>query len=189
MSTKVVLEVARLSYNNLYKAVQFPGQPDAPFNYDATFYVEKGSENDKRIRAAIKKEAAEEWKTKAQSVIDSIENNSNKNAYTDGDKKGQEASEGMMVLASKRKQSAGRPLVVDRNKAPLNESDGKPYSGCYVNATVEIWAQSGKHQGIRCALLGVQFVKDGDSFASGSKASEEDFDDLGTDETAEEAIA
>lgn len=67
-------------------------------------------------------------------------------------------------------------------------SDGRPYSGCYVNAKVQIWAQKDKYVGVRCTLVSVQFVKDGDAFGGGGPATadgfeavedtDENFDDL-----------
>ena len=69
--------------------------------------------------------------------------------------------------------------MLDANRNPLVEADGRPYSGCYVNATVELWAQQNTTgRGMRAELLGVQFLRDGDAFAAGSKPSEDDFDDV-----------
>lgn len=54
-----------------------------------------------------------------------------------------------------------------------------PYSGCYANVSVEFWAQQAdKASGIRCSLRGVQFARDGDSFAGGSKAKSDEFDSM-----------
>ena len=84
-----------------------------------------------------------------------------------------------------------RPSVFDRNRVPLQPDDGKPYSGCYVNASIELWPQDSKQYGkrINAQLRGVQFVADGDAFAAGSAASDDEFEDLGdqgddTDPTA-----
>ncbi|CAN0502063.1 unnamed protein product, partial [Phaeothamnion confervicola] len=84
--------------------------------------------------------------------------------------------------------SSGRPLVIDGQKNPLVEEDGKPYGGCYVNATVEIYAQKGENAGIRCGLLAVQFARDGDAFTAGSKPSADDFDDVAAGATAEDLV-
>lgn len=72
-----------------------------------------------------------------------------------------------------------RPVVVDRDKTPLVEADGKPYSGCYMNVTVDIFATNKPGQGPRvdASLLAVQFVAHGDSFG-GSKGSADAFDML-----------
>lgn len=73
-----------------------------------------------------------------------------------------------------------RPTVVDRDKSPLTKEDGKVYSGCYVNAKIELWVQDNNWgQRVNCSLLGVQFVKDGDSFGAGTApASPDEFPDL-----------
>jgi len=80
-----------------------------------------------------------------------------------------------------------RPTVLDRDKSPLIAADGRPYAGCYVNAVVEIWAQDNKYgRGLRAALKGVQFVKDGDAFSGGGTASPDDFADLSAGADARE---
>lgn len=63
-----------------------------------------------------------------------------------------------------------------------------PYSGCYVNASVEFWAQDGDNAGIRCSLRGVQFFKDGDSFAGGSKAKADEFDEFNAADGADAGL-
>lgn len=60
-----------------------------------------------------------------------------------------------------------RPSVIDRNRAPLNAEDGKPYAGCLVNAVIRLWAQDnswGKR--INAQLQGVQFAGDGEAFGA-----------------------
>ncbi|MGJ0626521.1 ssDNA-binding protein, partial [Xenorhabdus bovienii] len=81
----------------------------------------------------------------------------------------------------------GRPLVIDCDRTPLTAQDGRPYSGCYVNATISIFAYDKKGKGIGASLGGVQFLRDGDAFAGGGVASVDDFDDLseGADAEAE----
>ncbi len=67
-------------------------------------------------------------------------------------------------------------------------ADGKPYSGCYVNGIVDIWAQdNGFGRRLNATLKGVQFVKDGDAFSGGTAVSADAFDDLGVDESTDEA--
>jgi len=53
-----------------------------------------------------------------------------------------------------------------------------PYSGCYVNGSVEFWAQDGDNSGMRCKLRAVQFLKDGDAFVGGARVSNDEFDAL-----------
>lgn len=72
-----------------------------------------------------------------------------------------------------------KPTVLDLDRSPLDESSGKPYSGCYVNAVVRIWAQKGQYgKRINAQLMGVQFAKDGEAFAGGRPADVADFENL-----------
>lgn len=73
-----------------------------------------------------------------------------------------------------------RPTVVDRDRTPLTAADGKPYSGCYVNVIIDVWAQENQYgKKINAQLQGVQFLRDGDAFAGGgSAAASSDFDEI-----------
>jgi hypothetical protein len=181
---KVSLKKVRLSFPDLFVAKQYEGKGD--FKYAASFLIEPGSDNDKAVQAAIKAVAVEKWGKRVDAVLESIRGSKQQYCYLKGDSKEYEGYAGMLVLSAKRKQKDGRPLVIDQAKNPLNESDGKPYAGCYVNATVDIWAQDGTHTGIRGGLLGVQFHSDGDAFSGGAVANPDDFEalDAGADAAA-----
>lgn len=183
---KVKLVDVRLSFPDLFEATQYQGA--GKFRYNASFLIVPGSENDKKVQAAIKVAALEVWPKKADAMIESFKGNSNKYCYVKGDTKEYEGYKGMLVLASHRQKDAGRPAVFDQRKNPLGPEDGKPYAGCYVNATVELWAQDGKNPGIRCGLLGVQFARDGDAFSGAGSGSPDDFDDLGEGADAESLV-
>ena len=171
----IKLKDVRLSFPNIWKAKEFkPG--DGKFRYDATFLIEPGSANDKAINDAIKAAAAETFGAKADKFLQQVAGQSNKMAYADGDLKDYDGYQGMMYLACHTKV---RPLIIDRNRQQLVEEDGKPYAGCYVNATVEIYAQKGENPGVRASFSGIQFVRDGDAFGGGSAAKVDDFEDLG----------
>lgn len=170
---------ARLSFPDLFQPTQFQGS--GPEYYGCQFLVEAGSESDKAIEDAIKQVATEKWKDKAPGVLKGINNNKQLKCYTDGDIHGYE--ENLRVLAAKRYATDGRPDVRDRDASPLAERDGKPYAGCYVVGIVDIWAQDNNFgKGVRAQLLGVQFLKDGEPFKKASKASDDDFEDLGVSE-------
>jgi len=177
MSIKVKIMKVRLSFPDIFDAVQYQGA--GAFRYNASFLIVPGSDNDKQVKAAILAAAKEEFREKATAVLASLQGNSNKYCYLSGDTKEYDGYQGMMVLSSHRRQTDGRPLVIDEQKRPLDISDGKPYGGCYVNATVDIYAQPGKNSGIRCGLQGIQFAADGDAFGGAKPGKVEDFDDLG----------
>lgn len=169
----VKLNDVRLAFANLWKAKEFKTGDGKP-RFDAVFLIEPGSENDRLIREAIAAEAKAVFADKAAANIKAWSGNSNKFAYQPGTEK-YDGFEGKMALGSHNKI---RPTVIDANLAPLVEADGRPYSGCYVNAIVSIWAQNGENQGIRAAVLGVQFLRHGESFGGSRAASIDEFDNV-----------
>lgn len=173
---KIKLNNVRLSFPDLWVAKDYKG--DKKFRYSASFLIQPGSENDKRVQEAILAVANEKFGKRAPTVLEAVKGSKQQYCYLKGDLKEYEGYAGMLVLSAKRKQQDGRPLVIDQAKNPLQESDGKPYAGCYVNATVDVWAQDGTNTGIRCGLLGVQFHADGDAFSGGSVADPDDFEAL-----------
>jgi len=181
MSTTVKLKDVRLSFPDLFNAVEFE-KGDGKFRYNATFLVVPGSDNDKAVRAAIAEAAENKFGKKAAATLKGFENNPNKFCYVSGDTKSYEGYAGLMALSAHRKQSDGPVGVFDSvagadgKPARLTGSEGRPYAGCYVNATVDIYAQDGQNGGIRCGLAGVQFWRNGDAFSGTKAADSGDFD-------------
>jgi Protein of unknown function (DUF2815) len=182
---KVFLKEVRLSFPDLFVPTEYEKGDGKP-RYNATLLVVPGSENDKAIQAAIKAAAEEVFGAKsAPAMLKQFEGNSQKYCYLDGNTKEYDGYANHMYLAC---HSKTRPGVYNRDKTPLTAEDGKPYAGCYVNASVEIYAQNTANKGIRAAITGVQFVKDGDAFGSGAPASPEEFEDLGVPDTADDMV-
>ncbi len=181
---EVKLKNVRLSFPNLWHAKEFK-TGDGKLRFDASFLCEPGSENDKAIRAAIAAEAKEAYGAKWESILRGMQGNANRYVYQDGDTKPYAGYEGMWVLAC---HSKARPLIINRDKSPLSEEDGRPYAGCYVNAKVDIYAQKGENQGIRASFSGIQFVSEGEAFTGGKPASTDDFDDLGEGSDVDDLI-
>lgn len=121
--------------------------------------------------------AGEKWGARASAVLKEIKLN-DRGVFHDGDKKASYDGYAGNVFISARTEA--RPTVLDANKSPLVAADGRPYSGCYVNAQIEVWAQDNSYgKRINAQLLGVQFVRDGDSFSAGASPSDpDDFGDL-----------
>jgi hypothetical protein len=191
----VKLENVRLSFPDLFEAVQFEGK--GPYNYGASFLqpenqpvmVQQADKSWKKSTMAkvIEAVATEAWKGKATSILDSIRNNSQKCCWVDGNTKDYDGYEGNFVLSAKRGQDKGRPVIKDRDATPLESSDGKPYAGCYVHATVEIWPQDNKWgKGMRATLRGVQFVKDGDAFSAGTPLADDEFSEIEAPDTEDD---
>lgn len=199
---KVKLTNVRIAFiDSLRQAAQFDGQ--GAFRYGATFLIEPGSENDKKMNDAINEAATEAWGKKAEAMLAGFRGNSNKFCYLDGNTKPDyEGFEDMMYVGAHRKQDDGRPLLLDLYADPttgkparlidqstgewLPGKEGRIYAGCYVNATIDIYAQTKNYPGIRASLLGVQFAGDGDSFSGARRADDGDFDAVAPADTEDE---
>lgn len=194
----VQLKDVRLSFPDLFEAKQFEGQ--GPFSYRAAFLQPENQkvylqQPDKSWKATtmtkiINDVASEAWKAKAPAILKTLENNSQKICWYDGNVKDYDGYADHFVLSSSRGQDKGRPTVINHDKSPLTERDGKPYAGCYVNATVEVWVQDNKYgKGIRATLRGVQFLKDGDAFSAGTPLSDDEFEEIEAPEEATDDLS
>lgn len=190
---KVKLNNVRLAFPALFEAKTVNGEGDPRFS--AVFIIEPGSENDKALAAAVEATAKEKWAAKAPGIITELRKK-DRICYAPRAKTNQSGDiydgfEGKHFVNSSNK---ARPLVIDSSKSPLTAQDGKPYAGCFVNATIDLWAQDNNFgKRINASLMGVQFLRDGDAFAGGGVASPDDFDDLSagseSDFENEEALA
>jgi len=71
------------------------------------------------------------------------------------------------------------PTVIDLDRSLLSAKLGRPYSGCYVNAAIELWAQDNNFgQRVNARLRGIQFFADGDSFSAGRPADADEFESV-----------
>lgn len=187
-SAELKLTNVRLSFPELFEATQVQGQ--GPKKYRAVFLVPEDSPLKKQVDSVIREIAREKWgerwKSKFDANLAAILGDPKGCCWQDGARKEYQGYEGQWALSTGRDESKGRPLVIDANRAPLTPQDGKPYAGCYVNAKVQLWVQENQHgKGIRCELQGVQFVRHGDAFTAGGRATVEDFEDV--DEGADAA--
>lgn len=171
---KVVLKGARLAFANIWEPKTFNGQGEAACN--ASFIldpVSQKAEIDKVIET-IKQVATEKWNAKAPEMLKSLQAKGDLCLHSGDTKSEYDGFAGKMFVSARNK---ARPVVVDQQKNPLTSADGKPYSGCYVNVSLDIWAQdNGYGKRINAKLLAIQFSADGDAFAGGAAFADEDFD-------------
>jgi hypothetical protein len=186
---KMTLEKVRLSFPALAKPEDYQG--DGKFKYKATFLIEAGSAQAKKVDDALAKVAADKWLKRAPAILKELLLDKKGCCWIDGSRYEYDGYAGHMKLTAMRKVDDGRPAVVDIDKSPLYQADGTPYpgkegriySGCFVDALVEFYAQDSKDgKGLRCALRGVRFRKDGEAFSGASKASADEFEDLDVSE-------
>ena len=163
--TKIKLNNVRLSFPSLFRKASFQGSEG---KYEATFLLNK--EEHAELIASIEKQIAEGIKINFKSA----KLPADKICLKDGDEFEYDGYAGHMSFKAS---NGKRPMIIDKDKTPLTEDDDKLYAGCYVNAVVELWYQNNQYgKRVNANLLGVQFFRDGQPFADGAAASEDDFD-------------
>lgn len=172
----VKLKNVRLAFPDLFEAKSIDG---GKARFGAVFLIEPGSPEHKAIVKAMVEVAEAQWPKKGKDMVEKLMAG-DKTALRNGDdKEDYDGFAGMRYLSA---YNHTRPTVLDRDRSPLTAQDGKPYAGCYVNASVDVWAQDNKWgKRVNAQLRGVQFASDGDAFAGGV-ASDDEFEDLGVDE-------
>lgn len=189
---KYMLKVARLSFPNIWKPTAFDDKPD-DLTFNCNGLIEHSDPQVPQIEALIEQVAKDAWKDNWQGMLASARAQDRVPLHNGDMKADYDGYPGHYYFSAR---NAARPLIlqqvpwqVDNEGKPLRdqkgklipnehkEADGRPYGGCYVNISVEIFAYSRPKPGISAALKGIQFVKDGDSFAGGPPASPEDFGD------------
>lgn len=184
---KLHLNNVRVSFaHGLYKATAMEAGQQEKFGADFILQHDSvvlrvnadGTKTKTTLKDAELAVATEAWKANGAKVLASLE--ASKKAIRDGSKRVNKAGdvyegyEGNTYVTAK---SATRPLLVDQHRQPVTEEDGTIYSGCYVNAIVELYANTQPtKKGVFAGLKGVQFVKIGDAFGGGAPAAATEFD-------------
>lgn len=192
---KVKLRNVRLSFAHLYEPQ--PGKVDEETGnvgepkHNCAFLIPKNAaacapHQDwavQRENIAAAKKAAEEVKS-AKWGKTPPKLKPEKVFLRDGDLEDYDGYEGMLYISAS---NSRKPVLKDRVKDSktgkwADSPVGQLYSGCYVNATVHIWAQDNKHgKRLNASLELVQFVRHGDAFGAKQVDADEEFteEDLG----------
>lgn len=197
MATTVFLNDVRTSYLHLWTPqAPMAGSTSGP-KYDGTFIFDPNSQACKDATQAFMNEARKAFGENFQTIVGAMDKG--KKCLRNGNgkltKEGKIANgfEGMMYLVAKNKM---KPVVISNrfhNGKPIHIDemgnayvDGQqiqpgfnvvaPYSGCYVNAKVEIYGVNKPGvQGIYATLVAVQFHRDGEAFGGGGAPSADGF--------------
>lgn len=176
---KIRLNNVRLAFPKIWEPEAFNGSGEPACS--ASFLIDPKSQKAEldKLAAAIKQVAAEKWGAKADAMLKSIVAKGDVCLRDGAEKAEYDGFEGMKFVAARNK---ARPLVLDRDRTPLTQADGRPYGGCYVNVSLDVWPQdNGYGKRINAKLLAIQFVRDGDAFGGGASGSAADFDDISDD--------
>lgn len=173
---RILLKDVRLAFPNLFEATTVAGEGKP--RYSATLLFASEHPQHDQIRKIVEAVAKEKWREKAPALLAGLYK-TGKVALHDGDEKAQyDGFPGNFFVAAASQENAP-PTVIDRDRSPLSRTSGRPYAGCYVNASLEFWAQDNQWgKRINCTLRGVQFYRDGDSFSAGRPADSDEFEDV-----------
>lgn len=173
------LQNVRIAFPNLWEAKTVNGEGDAAFS--ASFIISKDHPQIAEINKLVDEVAKEKWGEKATVHLTAMRAG-DKTALHNGDLKANYAGfPGNFYISAR---SKTKPGVFDNRIDPatgkvakLVQMDGRPYAGCYVNATLDLWAQDNKYgKRVNASVTGVQFLKDGEAFSGSAPASADDFD-------------
>lgn len=179
---KILLKNARISFaDGLFNAGTPKGVPNATPKFGSDFIIDPKTSVFKQVEGkwlattmdkVILEMANDAWKGKGQAMLDSL--NADKKCYRNGNARVDESGsirsgyEGTMYVSAKNKV---RPEVVDKDMSPLVQEDGKPYSGCRVNVSFDIYVLTdATKKGVHATLKAVQFAGDDESFGGGVTA-------------------
>lgn len=172
----VMLEDVRIAFaHGLWRADTVQGGQGRPA-FSASFLFPRDHKCVPLVMATMQQVARAKWGPEGDKVLQGLMA-AGRACLRDGNSKPDTAGFPGNLFISAR--SPTMPLVIDQNRQPLTQASGRPYSGCYVNARLAIWAQDNQYgKRINAQLTGVQFVRDGEPFAGGSPASIEDFGEI-----------
>ena len=169
---------ARIAFiQNLWEAAQIMGEGEK--KYSATFLLPKDNTQLQRLRGAMVSVAVEKWGNKGKDVLDSLISK-DKVFLRDGNDKSQyDGFEGNMYFNATQVEKRGAPVVVNMDKVNITEADGLLYAGCYVDVSIDIYAQDNTYgKRINAVLRAVRFRAEGEALAGTAPANENEFDDI-----------
>lgn len=189
---EVILKNVRLSFADLFVPQERKSDDGSTRRtFKANFLIPKDDSegNLKKIKAAADQVKAKKWgadpkkwpKLKAERVC-----------LRDGDEESWDGYAGMWYVSANTNEDRPPSVVTNRKDKdgkwiPARQGEaGCPYSGCYVNAIVRLWAQDSTDYGkrINATLESVQFRAKGEAFGAAPVDPNDKFSD---DDVSDEA--
>lgn len=182
---RVLLKNVRLAFPSLFEPKPFGTDPNSAPRYSATFVLPPDHPQLEEIKAKIEKVAFDKWGKDAAGAMKNIRAK-DRVCLHDGDTKSQyEGFAGNLYISAASAGDKAPPTVVNTDRSPLTARSPVPYAGCYVNASIDIYAQDNNFgKGINASLRGVQFLRDGDAFGGSAPARADEFEEVEASEWA-----
>lgn len=190
---EITLKRVRLAFPAIWEPKPFNGKGEP--RCDAQFLIDPKLQPElvMKIVDVMQKLAVEKWKEKAVTTLQSLKAKGDLCLHDGNTKAEYDGFAGNLFISASNKIA---PHVVHKSKVDgavvyLDQQgngfvNGKkldgfrakaPYSGCYVNANIDIWIQDNQYgKRINAKLLAIQFEDDGDAFSGGAGFDEANFD-------------
>ncbi len=180
---RIKLNNVRIAFPALYEPKAQTGDDGKPgkLKYGAGFILDPKASYIAEIEAAIAYVAKQKWGEKADQVLTKLKEDKRigfkRGPRTNKDGEAYDGYEGMFSLNATNEVKP--TLLVGREPA----GPGVIFGGCYVNGSIEAWAQDNTFgRRVNFSLRGVQFAKEGDSFGGGRPAKADEFEDISATE-------
>lgn len=174
----------RCSWPQLFEAKAMKPTDKPKFSMTAILDKKEHAADIKAVEAAMKAVAEEKWGVgKVPKAVKYCLRDGSEKEDVDG------YGPGVMFMPASSNEDR-RPSVVDKDNAPLDGTQNKPYAGCYVDVSVRFWAQDNEYgKRVNAQLRAVRFRKDGKPFGeSGPVDAAKDFANVPAPEDEGSAI-
>jgi len=177
MSQEQVIKLpqVRLSFPAIFTAEAFNEGQDAKYScaYILDPSTDIGAKTIKTLEAAIHAVAEAKWgKNKIPKSM--------KPCLNDGNDKDYNGYEDMMFITASNKTKP--QVVIKKDGVNVEATPDEVYAGCYVNATITLWAQDNQYgKRVNANLRAIQFYKDGEGFGAAKIDADDElegFDDF-----------
>jgi hypothetical protein len=178
---RIMLKDARIAFTDrLFKPGKLEGSDGLP-NFGCSLIIVANHPQLKEIESKMIAVAKAKWKEEAAAIYKNLKAQ-DRLALHDGDLKAKfDGFAGNFFLNGNAKETE-QPTYFGGalGTTQLNVADAQRlfYAGCYVNASIELWAQDNPKGGkrINTQLRGIQFARKGDAFSAGRPADASEFE-------------
>lgn len=172
---RILLRDVRLAYGHGLWTKSKPPKADASAKekYRVALILPENHKQFKELKGIIEQVMQDKFGAKWQAVLKAAELQQ-KSCLRNGDTKDGDGFEGNWFVSAN---SETRPSTFNADKTVVTQDDGIIYSGCCVNASLDIYAFDNVSKGNSAGLRGVQFLRDDKRFGAGGPADEDEFED------------